>query len=244
LPEIGTHDNFLIEGANISKMATKQGVSMLRKVLLSSAALALATTAAYARPQVTLSGDHRTVSVMPAKSGLNVPGNVSGGVYSTLATKYPNSLYFCCYGNTVSGPSSFFGEAYGVAEQFTPSSNTTVSKLYAGVGYVSGDKSVTLTLYADNGANSPGAKLDSGKGTSDTEFGFCCGVVKARIKSTNLTAGTPYWVGITTSGANFEAAPFETVDEVNSFYVSGTSDGGSTWGAGYQTYTRPSIEVK
>ncbi len=219
---------------------------MLKTVLLSTAALALVATAANAGPKVTLSHDNRFVSVMPGKALQTAPSFLpkkGSSLYSTVATDYPDGLYFCCYGSTLSGPSSFFGEAYGIAEQFTPSKTADAKSLMAAVGYVSGDKSVTLTLYADNGSNSPGAELASATGTTDTEFGECCGLVTVKIKKTSLTAGTNYWVGITTTGSNFEAAPAETVNEVVAGYVAGTSNGGGTWGAGYQSTFRPAIAV-
>jgi hypothetical protein len=218
---------------------------MLKSVLLSTAALALIATAAGARPQVTMSHDNRFVSVLP-HSGQSAPAAHRPGSYvvSTIDKSSVGS-YFCCYGSTLSGPSSQFGAAYGVAEQFIPGASATVSKLYAGVGYVSGDDKVTLTLYADSG-NRPGKKLASGTGTTSTQFGFCCGLVKAKIKSTSLTAGTPYWVSITLSGADFDAAGFQVNNEVSDFhYLSYTSNGGSTWGSGIsETEYNPAIGMQ
>ncbi|HEX4077640.1 MAG TPA: hypothetical protein VHX61_02045 [Rhizomicrobium sp.] len=67
----------------------------------------------------------------------------------------------------------------------------------------------------------------------------------AKISSTKLSANTPYWVAITTTGANYEAAPFQVSNEVNhDTYVSSTTNGGSTWGAGYsETEYNPAIGV-
>src|SRR5436305_7985168 len=137
---------------------------------------------------------------MPGKTqaASHDPGKITY-VYTTL-DRDKKGAYFCCYGSTISGPSSFFGAAYGVAEQFTLTSDASISHLAAGVGYVSGDNSVTLTLYADSGNNTPGKMLAQGTGNSKTEFGFCCGVTKAGIKTTDLKANTPYWVAITTTG--------------------------------------------
>jgi hypothetical protein len=216
---------------------------MLKEVLLSTAALALIATAADARPQVTLSQDNRFVSVLPG-NGQSVPAHNPGTNYAaSTIDKSKVGAYFCCYGSTISGPSSFFGAAYGAAEQFTLSADATVNQLVAGVGYVSGDNSVTLTLYADNGSNSPGQKMASGTGTTSTAFGFCCGLVKAKIKSQNLKAGTPYWVAITTTGSNFEAAGFQVNNEVNDYhYLAYTSNGGSSWGSGFsETEYNPAI---
>jgi hypothetical protein len=218
---------------------------MLKQVLLSTAALALIATAADARPQVTLSHDNRFVSVMPGKSQAAPKFAAKiNYVYTTLA-KNKEGAYFCCYGSTISGPSSFFGAAYGAAEQFTLTAAATISNLAAGVGYVSGDDSVTLTLYADSGNNSPGKMIAQGTGTSKTEFGFCCGVTHAKISSTKLSANTPYWVAITTTGANFEAAGFQVSDEVDNFTnLSFTTNGGSTWSSGVsETEYNPAIGV-
>jgi hypothetical protein len=216
---------------------TKKGVTMLKTVLLSTAALALMATAADARPQVTLSRDNRFVSVLPHSGGQSAPAAHTPGSYvvSTIDKSKVGS-YFCCYGNTI-------GEGYGVAEQFTPSASATVSEIFAGVGYVSGTHVVTLTLYADNGSNSPGKKLASGTGTSSTGFGFCCGLVKAKIKSQNLTAGKPYWVAITAPTTDFDAAGFQVNNEVNDYhYLAYTSNGGTTWGSGFsETEYNPAI---
>ena len=215
---------------------------MLKAVLLSTAALALVATTADARPQMMLSKDNRYVSVLP-QAGQSAPANVPGSFAFSTLDKSKVGTYFCCYGSTISGPSSFFGHAYGVAEQFVPSSNVSISHLYAGVGYVSGTQKVTLTLYTDNGNNQPGTKLASGHGTATTAFGFCCGLVKAKIKSQSLTAGTPYWVAITAGGSDFDAAGYQVNNEVSDFhYVSSTSDGVSTWGTGFsQTEYNPAI---
>jgi hypothetical protein len=218
---------------------------MLKSVLLSTAALALIATSADAGSQVTLSNNNRFVSVTPGKSqsaAKFAPGTTY--VYTTLA-KNKEGAYFCCYGSTVSGPSSPLGAAYGVAEQFTLSAAATVTSLYAGVGYFSGssgDHTVTLTLYADNG-NHPGSMLAQGTGAAKAVFGFCCGVTHAKISSTNLKANTPYWLAITTTGVNEEAAGFQVSDEVDNYTnLVYTSDGGSTWGTTFsETEYNPSI---
>ena len=218
---------------------------MLRNILLATAALTLVATAANAGPQVSLSKDNKFVSVMPNNhNATRVRAPKDSYVYETLSTN-ANGAYFCCYGSTISGPSSFFDAAYGVAEQFILTNSTKAKGLAAGVGYVSGDDSVTLTLYADNGSNSPGAMLAQGTGTTRTEFGECCGVTTVKIPKTNLAANTPYWVAITTTGANFEAAGFQVSNEVDDYvYVASTSNGGSTWGSGYsETEYDPAIGV-
>jgi len=226
---------------------------MLRNVVLSSAALALIATAANAHPQFTLSNDGRLSSIVPAKSqpAPVLPGKKkkSSYLWSSLNSD-ANGAYFCCFGSTLTGPSNnigLTGKAYGVAEQFTLKKAASVKTLVAAVGYVEGygNGSTTLTLYADNGSNSPGTALASGTGTATQEFGTCCGLVSVKISATSLSANTPYWVAITTTGSNYEAAPFQVWNEVNSnLYVASTSDGGTTWGAGYQLdVEQPAVAV-
>lgn len=216
---------------------------MLKAVLLSTAAMALVVTSADARPPVTMSKDNRFVSIEPHAGSSAPAGHTPGSFVFSTIDKSKVGTYFCCYGSTLSGPSSIFGAAYGVAEQFIPSSSATISKLYAGVGYVSGDDKVTLTLYADNGSNSPGKKITSGSGTATTAFGYCCNLVKAKIKSTSLTAGTPYWVAITVGGSDFDAAGFQVNNEVSDYhYLAYTTNGGSTWSSGIsETEYNPAI---
>src|ERR1041385_4956466 len=131
-----------------------KGDYMIKKTLLISAAVVLAASAAYAGPKVAISQDHRTVSVAPGKgtagSLVQFPGTEA---YSNFAKKYPNGLYFCCYGYTISGPSSFLGAAYAAATQWTQDTDADVTKLSAAVGYVSGDHTATLHLYADSGSD-------------------------------------------------------------------------------------------
>jgi hypothetical protein len=228
---------------------------MLKSVLLSTAALALLATAANAGSQMTMSADHRFVSIEPGKASLNVPSTLintpSHKWKFSSFNKDKNGVYFCCFGNTLTGPSNTIGltgKAYGVAEQFKLSKAASITTLAAAVGFVEGygNGSTTLTLYADNGSNSPGTELANATATATQEFGTCCGIIEAKISSTSLSANTPYWVAITTTGSNYEAAPFQVWNEVNSnLYVSSTSNGGTSWSAGAQLdVEQPAIGVK
>ena len=195
---------------------------------------------AHASPQVTLSQNNRIVAIVRGTGSPHSTKFVGATKYLfTNFAKEREGLYggYESYGITISGPSSFFGVAYGVAEQFMLKESASATRLVAAVGYVSGNDSVTLTLYADNGNNSPGAVLSSGTSATKTEFGACCGVTSVTIPSTSLNAGTRYWIGITTTGSNFEASMREISDQVDEYaYAAYTSNGGSTWGAGSLTF--------
>ena len=176
---------------------------MIRKILLSSAMLALAGSTAFAAPPagVSLSKDlsRTTITFAPGHApkvvpGLKVPG---GGAFSNIATKYPNGLYFANSGWTISGPSSAIGEQIWTGVGFTPASNTSAKGITAGVGYVSGNNSIAISLWSDAGGV-PGVELAGGDATSLPAFGTCCTTVSVSFKKTALTGGTPYWVVVGT----------------------------------------------
>ena len=218
---------------------------MIRKLLLASAAFAFAATAANAH-QLSFSPDHRFVSVSPGKSVITDVVSKKGKVkyvWSNLATKYKNGLYFCCYGSTISGPSSSLGAAYGTAVQFTSPSSTSVTQLVSDVGYFGPSvNSFELVLYADSN-NSPGAVLASGDTTANGAFGDCCALTVATISSTKLNQGTNYWIGVLGTGTGEGAAGFETIDQVDSFYRAYTSNGGSSWSVYNEVNFLPAVGV-
>ena len=111
---------------------------MIRKSLLALAALALAsTTALAASPAVEISKDGTRVTVPRGvghtyyRPGVQTPGLAT--IFSNIGYKYPNGLYFCCYGATVGGPSSGVGQIW-IAQAFTPASSMTVHEISASIG--------------------------------------------------------------------------------------------------------------
>src|SRR3569832_2976397 len=114
---------------------------MIKKVLGALAALALSGAAAAAAGVngATLSKDKRFTSV-GAGSGHYAPTALphKEAIFSNVGTKYPKGLYFCCYGNTISGPDSIVGAAYSVALQFTPASDIDARDFVVGVVLVVG----------------------------------------------------------------------------------------------------------
>ena len=221
---------------------------MSKATLLLTVAFAAMTTSANARPSFTLSDGNRIVTIAPpgAPAAKFVPGTKY--LLTNFATKEPKGTYLSApFGFTISGPSSTFGEAYGLAEQFALKKSATVTTLTVAIGYVSGDHSFTLTLYADDGHNAPGALLASGTGTTNVAAGTCCAVENVVIASTSLAAKTPYWLAITTTGSNFESDAPEVANQVNArAYVSSTTDGGNTWSAGVLEtwYGLPAFGIK
>jgi hypothetical protein len=205
---------------------------MIKRVLVALVASAFVGAAAQAAGVngATVSKDKRITSV-PHGSSMYTPGHmpVAAGklIWSNIGYKYPNGLYFCCYGNTISGSGSVIGETFWLAASFTPAADATVKEVDAGVGYVTGTNKVIVTLYDDNGGV-PGKVLATGAATGLTTFGSCCGlaILDDRVK---VTGGDTYWVGVTTDGAGSDtwaAWNFNSTDQINAVTIA-TSNGGA-----------------
>jgi|SRR5580698_352509 hypothetical protein len=147
------------------------------------------------------------------------PGKTVPSGLTTIAgnlSAYPNGVYFCCYGDTISGPDSFLGAAYWIGIPFTPSVNYSVKEIKAAVGWgQSGTNGVTLSLNADaNGL--PGAALASENVSNLGIFGDCCTLAIAGSHAgITVNAGTQYWVVVSTSSSTettFDAWSFNTTD--------------------------------
>lgn len=214
---------------------------MIKQVFVVLAALAFAGNAASAAGAngATLSKDKRTTSVSIGSGHYNptaLPGK--SAIFSNVGTKYPKGLYFCCYGNTISGPDSIVGAAYSVALQFTPASDMTAKEIDAGVGWAAGTNAVNLAIYDDAGGL-PGKMLDGGQATGLGVFGDCCTMAVAKVKA-SLKGGTPYWVVVSADGDSWDAWAFNSTDEID--IVNAAYNGGSGWSAG-GAVPAPSFQV-
>ncbi len=160
-----------------------------------------------------------------------LPGKGSKVIFSNVGTLYPKGLYFCCYGDTISGPSSVIGTPYAAALQFTPAANAKVTEIDAGIGLADGTNAVVLSLYDDNGGV-PGNLIATGTATGLGAFGDCCTMATVKIKKASVTAGTPYWVVASATGDSWDAWAFNSTDETDVLTAAYSSDGGSTWSPG------------
>jgi|SRR5580704_7520923 hypothetical protein len=165
---------------------------------------------------------HVTPYVEPA--GLTtIAGNLS---------KYPFGVFFCCYGYTISGPQSTFGEAYWVAVPFTPSANYTVKALEASVGFAGGVNGVTLSLNAD-ASGLPGPALASANVTNLEGFGECCTLAIGKDSAgVSINQGTQYWLVVSTStstATSFDAWALNSTDMRSYSFAAYNSKTGA-WG--------------
>jgi hypothetical protein len=215
---------------------------MIKRVLVALAALAFAGSAASAAGVngATLSKDKRITSVAVG-SGHFSPTALpkKSAIFSNVGTKYPKGLYFCCYGNTVSGPNSVAGGPYSVALQFTPGSDMDAKEIDAGVGWAAGTNAVNLAIYDDAGGV-PGKQLDAGQATGLGTFGDCCTMAVAKVKA-SLKGGTPYWVVVSADGDTWDAWAFNSTDEIDQ--VTAAYNDGTGWQGPFGAVPAPSFQV-
>ena len=190
------------------------------RFLLAFTALSLVSGAALAGNAHTprLSQDRRmTMATGPAGRFLRSPPPAAGAtlVAGNLGTYYPNGAYFPIEGYTISGATSAVGEQVFLAVPFTPTTTTIYAGARVGVGYVEGADGVSIALYSDNGGL-PGTELDGRSAVNLPVFGGCCGIASAAAKNTvTLTAGTQYWLVVSTASTGWEAWNLNTTDEVD-----------------------------
>ncbi len=139
----------------------------------------------------------------------NAPGSIKPSNHDTklktiagnLST-YPYGVFFCCFGNTISGGGSdFLSTQFWVAIPFTPTADATVTRVEVSVGTFGGSDAgaFQIQLLADDN-NSPGKPIKTFTISSEPTYGSCCtldvGNDKAGIP---VTKGTQYWIAVTTS---------------------------------------------
>jgi len=195
---------------------------MIKQALIGLAVSALAASAAFGASNnigATLSKDNRITSI-PNGSGHYVAPPAhdpkAKEIFSNVGVLYPKGLYFCCYGNTISGTDSVIGAQYWVAEEFIPANDAKLTEIDVGVGYVTGTNQVTIDLYDDNGG-APGNLIKKNTVTGLGTFGACCTLAVAKVKGVKVTAGTPYWVAVTTEDANdtWDAWNFNSTNQID-----------------------------
>jgi len=154
-------------------------------------------------------------------------------VFSNIS-KYPFARYFCCYGWTISGPSSQIGEQIWLAAPFTPSSKTTAKKVEVSAGWFLGTDSLVVGIAEDDGGV-PGDMLASKLVNNVFEFGTCCTLTTAFFsKGVALDANTQYWVVMSTNSKDEDfggAWAINTTDDRNYTFATNTGTGWATTSA-------------
>ena len=113
----------------------------------------------------------------------------------------PTNAYDDTNGLFVAGPSSLVGSQW-VAVPFIPKANSTVTQLQVAVGYYFyGTKGIIVGLYSD-AAGTVGTALATAMATNIPDFMTCCKLVTVNLTPTAVTAGTQYWIGVTSDDTN------------------------------------------
>lgn len=142
-------------------------------------------------------------------STTKVPGPVEDAKLTTIFSNfstYPEATYFSIWGNTIAQGGANFPFQTWVADAFTPTANANVTEIQVSAGRQGGGNAgFEIGLYADAGGI-PGAVLKSVHlaGSKLPSYGECCGVATAKFSGGGIpvTAGTQYWVAVTTTAAD------------------------------------------
>jgi hypothetical protein len=215
---------------------------MCKKMLLTLTVLALASVTALAASKagVVLSPDGRTTiatkhSAEASKPYINEPAATV--IFDNLGAKYPDGVYWCCEGATIFGPANTLnGPEYWQAAGFVPKASLSVTKIQVAVGWVNykaGEYTdVIVSLNADDGTGKPGASMKKWKAQiGGIGFGTCCAVSTERNAGIPVSAGTQYWVVISTekksdiwAAWNVDDTKQKSTDAIlESFWCSGTT---------------------
>lgn len=209
--------------------------STFARVVLCLAVLAFSLTALAASKNGVVLTKNGRQAIATNPSAKKVPFNPAADaglttIYSNIS-KYPYAKYFCCYGWTLSGPSSGIGEQIWLAAPFTPSSNATATKVETSAGTFGGTNELVISIFSDSGGL-PGTALASKHVKNLSEFGDCCVLTTAKFPAgVALTGGTQYWVVMSTDNtdADFEGAwAINTTDDRETYTFAVNT--GSGWG--------------
>jgi hypothetical protein len=96
------------------------------------------------------------------------------------------------------------------AVRFVPKVDVQATVLEAAVGYISGNRAVTLSLYDSTGLfGNPGSVLPGAQGTTTKvpDLGECCQLAAVTLpQPVTLTGGTIYWLVASPGSLNFNGA--------------------------------------
>jgi probable HAF family extracellular repeat protein len=146
----------------------------------------------------------RSVSAGPSSSSCS--GGKKDEIYSNLGPAKDAFDYTTGY--YISGPSSPLGEQQWIGMPFTPTKNDVATEIDAAAFYFANDGNAgndfNFGIWSDS-SGVPGTELNGVDMTNLPTFtgtsGDCCNTQHATIPATALTAGTQYWVVLSTDGS-------------------------------------------
>jgi len=213
---------------------------MPERNLLFASVLVLAAAGAAAAGEnpgvpVTIQGTHAKMMVLPAAPTQAVISPTENGkglvtIFSSLASKYPKGVYWCCTGYNVMGANSGAGVQW-MAGAFTPAAGHTLTRVEVAVGYSGqGPNGVVISVNDDN-AGIPGKALKKWSVSGLPVFGTCCTiVVKTDKAGIALSAGKQYWIVLSTNSSETDTVDGWNVSDADQVDQATTASyDGSAW---------------
>jgi hypothetical protein len=188
------------------------------------AALTLTSVAALAarKGEVVMSKDgrkmyvtnraHAVTQVTPSDSNLAT-------IFDNIGKAYPKGTYWCCESYSITGPDvSERLPEYWLAVAFTPSADHTVTMVEVAVNLLSGNNQLALSLSNDV-SGLPGTAIKTWHLRSLPPAGSCCTIEVGKDGAgIPVTAGTQYWIVVSTEGQNSDTYAgwnIEDIDQVD-----------------------------
>ena len=219
---------------------------MFMRELLCASVLVLAATGFAAAGEdrdasgmraITVEGPHAKLTLLP---GAPEQARVSAGegssglvtIFSSLASKYPKGVYWCCTGYNVMGSNSGAGVQW-MGGAFTPAADHTLTRVEVAVGYSQqGQNGVVISVNDDNGGV-PGKSLKKWSVLGLPRFGSCCTtIVKTDKAGIALTGGKQYWIVLKTNSSETDTVDGWNVSDADQIDSANTASfDGSTWHA-------------
>lgn len=184
---------------------------------------------------ITVQGPHAKMTVLTtapvqAPSRASESGKGAVTIFSSLASKYPNGVYWCCTGYNVMGSNSGVGVQW-MGGAFTPDSNHTLTRVEVAVGYSGqGPNAVVISVNEDKGGV-PGKALKKWNVSGLPAFGTCCTTVLRTDKAgIALTGGQQYWIVASLSSGETDTVDGWNVSDADQIdQVTTASWDGTTW---------------
>jgi hypothetical protein len=176
-------------------------------LMLCVAVLAFAAAAMASDDGIVLSKDGKmTINTRPGAHSQPYVDNNDGltTIFDNLGGHYPDGVYWCCEGSTIWGPENTLESppiTFWSAVAFTPATSLSVTKVSVAVGFVNyGEKYTDILVSVANDNNGvPGTAIKTFKISNLPTFGTCCTVDTAKDSAgIPVTAGTQYWITVTT----------------------------------------------
>jgi hypothetical protein len=206
---------------------------MRYRTVLSLAALTLFSVSAFAadvlpakKAEVVMSKDGRKMYVTKGVHAVARAKSSDSGlvtIFSNIGKVYPRGTYFCCESYSITGPkASGRLPEYWLAVAFTPTADHVITMVDVAVNLLDGADHLILSL--NNDANGlPGASIKNWSLRSLPAAGSCCSVGAGKDRAgIPVTAGTQYWIVLSTDGASsdtFAGWNVEDIDQVDTYNV-------------------------